>query len=79
MSEGVAPLRAIEALIEGTFDYMQRNREFALLTRNENLLEGRFVSLSRRSAASAAALIRSLRRILRDGGSRHEHQHQNQQ
>jgi TetR/AcrR family transcriptional regulator len=67
MTEGVAPLRAIEALIEGTFDYMQRNREFALLTRNENLLEGRFVSLSRRSAASAAALIRSLRRILRDG------------
>ena len=67
ITENAEPLRAIEELIEGTFDYMQRNREFALLTRNENLLEGRFISLSRRSAASAAALIRSLRRILRDG------------
>jgi TetR/AcrR family transcriptional regulator len=67
ITEGADPLQAIVGLIEGTFDYMQQNRAFALLTRNENLLEGRFVSLSRRSAASAAALIRALARILKDG------------
>jgi AcrR family transcriptional regulator len=65
--EAADPASAIGALIDGTFDYMSRNPEFALLTRNENLLEGRFISLSRRSANAATALIRSLERILKAG------------
>jgi TetR/AcrR family transcriptional regulator len=64
---GTDPLRALGELIDSTFDYMSAHPEFALLTRNENLLEGRFINRSRRSSDAAMSLMRALGRILKAG------------
>jgi TetR/AcrR family transcriptional regulator len=61
------PVAALSALVEWTFDYMSTHREFVLLTRNENLLEGKFISLSARLSKANSQLIRVLRHILRRG------------
>jgi len=61
------PIAAVTTLVDWTFDYMNRHREFVLLTRNENLLEGKFISLSQRLSKANDQLIRLLRRILTRG------------
>ena len=63
------PLEGLLELQRFTFDYFEKNPKFEGLLRNENLMQGKFVSQSRMVTETAFPLRRTIERLI-DSGQR---------
>jgi AcrR family transcriptional regulator len=63
----LAPMDAMRRLIEFTFDFFDGNPLFVKLTRNENLLEGRFIVQTEAVRTSSQPLIDAIAGIIERG------------
>lgn len=63
----LAPLVAMQSLVDFTFNYMAEHSDFISLVRNENLLAGRVLKKSDKVVEGAAPLVGMLEHILRRG------------
>jgi TetR/AcrR family transcriptional regulator len=63
----LAPLEAMQALVEFTFDYFTRRPEFVTLLNSENLHKARHLKMSERIAAMHSPLIELIGSILKRG------------
>lgn len=63
----LAPTEALRRLIEFTYDFFDSNPLFVKITRNENLLEGRYITQTDAIRASSQPLIDSIADILDRG------------
>lgn len=61
------PLEGFFALQRFTFDYFEKNPRIDGLLRNENLLQGKFVSQSRKVTETAFPLRRTIERLIESG------------
>jgi AcrR family transcriptional regulator len=61
------PVASIRRLVEFTFDYFSNNREFLSLTRNENMLGGKFIRRSHMISAMSQPLTVSIGQLLDRG------------
>lgn len=61
------PLKAIEKLVEFTFDHMQKNPDFVRLAGVENTEQGKYIKKIPDVANAAAQLISNIEKILRRG------------
>jgi AcrR family transcriptional regulator len=65
--ERLAPMEAMQALVEFTFDYFTRRPEFVTLLNSENLHKARHLKRSERIAAMHSPLIELIDGILKRG------------
>lgn len=61
------PIRAMRRLVEFTYDFFDSNPLFVKITRNENLLEGRYIRQTEAIRRSSQPLIDSIAAILGRG------------
>jgi AcrR family transcriptional regulator len=61
------PVGAIRRLVEFTFDHFQENQDFLNITRNENMLGGRFIRRSQMIRSMSQPLTVSIARLLDRG------------
>ncbi len=61
------PLQAMRRLVEFTFDFFDGNPLFVKLTRNENLLEGRFIAQIAAIRTSSQPLLEAISAIMARG------------
>lgn len=61
------PLQAMRRLVEFTYDFFDSNPLFVKMTRNENLLEGRFIARTEAVRTSSQPLIDSIRSAMERG------------
>ncbi|MDG4647334.1 TetR/AcrR family transcriptional regulator [Roseibacterium sp. SDUM158017] len=61
------PLESMRRLVEFTFDYFHENQAFLNITRNENILGGKFIRRSRMIRSMSQPLTESIGRILDRG------------
>jgi TetR/AcrR family transcriptional regulator len=73
----LAPVEAMRRLVEFTFDFFDSNPQFVKMTRNENLLEGRFIARTEAVRSSSQPLIDAISdamaRGLAEGVFRHSY------
>jgi AcrR family transcriptional regulator len=74
LSDG-RPAAAIRRLVEFTFDYFHQNPDFLRITRNENVLGGRFIRRSRMIRSMSRPLTASIGRLLDRGVAAGEFRH----
>jgi AcrR family transcriptional regulator len=61
------PLSGIQRLLDFTFEHFARHPSFVAMTRNENLLGGRYIPKSSRIAAMSSPLMTGIASLLRRG------------
>ena len=61
------PLQAMRRLVEFTYDFFDGNPLFVKMTRNENLLEGRFIARTEAVRTSSQPLIDSIQSAMERG------------
>lgn len=66
LSEG-DPVASVKRLVAFTFDYFQEHQDFLSLTRNENMLAGRFIRRSQMIRSMSQPLTVSIGRLLDRG------------
>ncbi len=63
----LAPLEAMQSLLEFTFSYMAEHPDFISLVRNENLLAGRILKKSHKVVQEATPLVGMIENIIERG------------
>lgn len=63
----LAPLPAMRRLVEFTYDFFDNNPLFVKMTRNENLLEGKFIAQTEAVRMSSQPLIDAINNIMTRG------------
>lgn len=61
------PIESMRRLVEFTFDYFHENTEFLSLTRNENMLGGKFIRRSHMIRSMSQPLTASIGRLMERG------------